>query len=62
VVKLDDRAILIFVTCTMAILALVTGAAGQWGAFAVSLVVLAVCGVGMYRTHKRRKADWADDN
>jgi cbb3-type cytochrome oxidase subunit 3 len=62
VVKLDDRAILIFVTGFLTIVAFVTGAAGQWGLFAFSVVVLAVCGVGIYRTHKRRKADWADDN
>jgi predicted membrane channel-forming protein YqfA (hemolysin III family) len=61
-VKLDNRAILIFVTGSIAIVALVAGAGGQWGFFAFSLVVLAVCGVGMYRTHRRRKADWAEDN
>jgi hypothetical protein len=58
--KLDSRALAIFVGAFMMVVAIVTGAGRQWGVFSISLVVLAVCLVGLYRTHKRRKGGWAD--
>jgi hypothetical protein len=61
VYKLDNRALLILVGTFMVLLALLSGTGRQWGLFVVSLVVLGVCIVGMCRTHKDRKTDWADE-